>query len=153
MQPYFEGGSSMIEQAYQSRLTEGITRIYMVKDRIGGFGHQEINALFPAPEGNSPEEAPAPGPRLYYPPDEPRFQPIGEKMTGVWLDQLKECLELSYAELPLLWDADLMLGPKDEDGADTYVLCEINVSSVSPYPDWANPIIAATLGQILTSAR
>jgi hypothetical protein len=153
MQPYFEGGCSMIEQAYQSRLSEGITRIYMVKDRIGGFGHQQINALFPVLEGNSPEDAPSPGPRLYYPPGEPRFQRVGDKMTGVWLDQLKACLALPYSELPLLWDADLMLGPKDEDGTDTYVLCEINVSSVSPYPEWANPIIAETLEQILTSAR
>ncbi len=27
------------------------------------------------------------------------------------------------------------IGPKDANGDDTYVLCEINVSCVSPFPD------------------
>jgi hypothetical protein len=34
------------------------------------------------------------------------------------------------------------LGEKDEAGDDTYVLCEINVSSVAPYPDSATPLLA-----------
>jgi hypothetical protein len=33
-----------------------------------------------------------------------------------------------------LWDCDFLLGPKTASGADTYVLCEINASSVSPFP-------------------
>jgi len=37
--------------------------------------------------------------------------------------------------LPLLWDADFLYRPKTAAGADSYVLCEINVSSVSPFPD------------------
>jgi hypothetical protein len=37
-------------------------------------------------------------------------------------------------ELPVLWDADFLYGPKDASGADTYVLCEINVSSVDVFP-------------------
>jgi hypothetical protein len=44
------------------------------------------------------------------------------------------------------------LGPKHESGEDTYVLCEINVSSVSPFPDAALPLLAqATLAR--TKAR
>jgi len=35
----------------------------------------------------------------------------------------------------MLWDADVMYGEKDANGADTYVLCEINVSAVYPFPD------------------
>jgi hypothetical protein len=34
-----------------------------------------------------------------------------------------------------LWDADFLYGPKTVAGADSYMLCEINVSSVSPFPD------------------
>jgi hypothetical protein len=45
-------------------------------------------------------------------------------------------------ELPALWDADFLYGPKTADGCDTYVLCEINISAVSPYPDSAAPGVA-----------
>ena len=37
---------------------------------------------------------------------------------------------------------DFLLGPKDSNGKDTYVLCEINVSSVSPFPESALSEIA-----------
>jgi hypothetical protein len=54
--------------------------------------------------------------------------------------------------LPVIWDADFLYGPKDAIGADTYVLCEINVSSVYPFPDDALPSLAAeTLAQIKRS--
>ena len=39
--------------------------------------------------------------------------------------------------LPTLWDCDFLLGPKQADGQDTYVLCEINVCSVAPDPESA----------------
>jgi hypothetical protein len=49
---------------------------------------------------------------------------------------------IATVELPVLWDADFLLGPKDASGEDSYVLCEINVSSVSPFPDSAAPLLA-----------
>jgi hypothetical protein len=36
--------------------------------------------------------------------------------------------------LPVLWDADFLLGPRTPAGEDTYVLCEINASCVTPFP-------------------
>jgi glutathione synthase/RimK-type ligase-like ATP-grasp enzyme len=147
MSPYFEDGAKMIEQAYQPRLTEGITRVYMVGTKVGGFGHQAINALFPA---IGHEGSPTPGPRLYYPPNQAEFQSIGKKMETDWVSELVERLGMNQSELPLLWDADFFLGPKDSRGNDTYVLCEINVSCVTPYPEWANPLIAATLKEKLS---
>ena len=44
---------------------------------------------------------------------------------------------LETGGLPVLWDCDFLLGPKTASGADTYVLCEINASSVSPFPESA----------------
>ena len=44
--------------------------------------------------------------------------------------------------LPVLWDAKFMFGPKDAYGIDMYVLCEMNMSSVAPYPVLATPGIA-----------
>jgi len=38
----------------------------------------------------------------------------GERVAG-----LISCLKLRQRDLPLLWDADSLLGPKDETGADT----------------------------------
>ena len=42
----------------------------------------------------------------------------------------------------MIWDADFMLGPPNPDGTDSYVLGEINVSSVFPIPDEAPAEIA-----------
>jgi hypothetical protein len=49
-----------------------------------------------------------------------------------------------------LWDCDFLLGPKTASGADTYVLCEINASSVSPFPESA---IVPMAGAAVESAR
>jgi hypothetical protein len=132
----------IIDQAYQSRLPEGMIRCYLVHDQVAGFGHQAINALYPTPPGAPPEDAPQPGPRLYYPPDLPDFQALKHQLEQDWLPQMQALLDIPTEQLPALWDADFLLGAKDAAGADSYVLCEINVSSVSPYPDSATPILA-----------
>lgn len=121
---------------------------------MAGFGHQAVNALFPAPPSAPPSEAPQPGPRLYYPPDKPEFQAIKQRLEQEWLPAAQQLLEIPTGQLPILWDCDFLLGPKDSSGADTYVLCEINVSSVAPYPDSATPLIVeATRAQVDTARR
>ena len=42
----------------------------------------------------------------------------------------------------MIWDADFLYGPKDASGHDTYVLCEINISCVWPFPPRATTDIA-----------
>ena len=60
---------------------------------------------------------------------------------------VQQLLEIENDSLPILWDCDFLLGPKGNNGEDTYVLCEINVSSVAPYPEFAVPyIVDATIG-------
>ena len=148
-EPYFAGGESMIDQIYQRRLPDGMVRCYLVGDRVAGFGEQLVNALYPAEPGASPHEAPQPGPRLYYPPTRPDFQRLKDMLEQEWLEQLCREVGLGKAQLPILWDADFMYGEKNNNGADTYVLCEINVSSVYPFPDAAlAPLAAETLAQI-----
>jgi hypothetical protein len=142
MRPYFDLGHSMFEQPYQDRIGEGMIRVYLVGREVAGFGHQEAVALAPARrDGTLPDM----GPRLYYPPDEQRFQPIRNQTESRWIEEIQRTLGLTDSDLPLLWDIDLMYGPKDNEGNDTYVLCEINVSCVTPYPAWANPLIARQL--------
>ncbi|MCA1596375.1 MAG: Cj0069 family protein [Chloroflexi bacterium] len=146
---YFKGDGRIIDQAYQERLTDGMIRCYLVQDRVVGFGHQAINALFPAPLGSSPDTAPAPGPRLYHPPTKPEFRDILLKMKDEWLDALCDTLEIDTRMLPMIWDADFMYGPKSITDEDTYVLCEINVSSVYPFPDSALEPLAQAMKERL----
>lgn len=135
--PYFSGDGRMIDQAYQPRLPEGMVRCYLVHDKVAGFGHQAINALCPAPPGAPRDAAPQTTPRLYHPSSMPEFQPLKLQLEQQWVPAMQKLLEIDDAELPVLWDCDFLLGPRNEAGQDTYVLCEINVSSVSPFPDSA----------------
>jgi hypothetical protein len=148
-QPYFAAAGGMIDQAYQPRLPDGMVRCYVVRDRVAGFGEQRVNALYPAAPGTPVSETPQPGPRHYFPPSRPDFQRLREKLEREWVDELCELLGLEKSQLPVLWDADFLYGPKHADGVDTFVLCEINVSSVYPFPkDALVPLVAETSARI-----
>ena len=148
-EPYFAAGGGMIDQAYQARLTDGMVRCYLVRDRVVGFGEQLINALYPAPARRPSREAPMPGPRLYYPPTRLDFQTLKNKLERDWIGELCKTLALDRVQLPLIWDADFLYGPKDSAGVDTHVLCEINVSSVYPFPETAlAPLVAEVLAML-----
>lgn len=147
--PYFAVAGGMIDQAYQARLTDGMIRCYLVRDRVAGFGEQLINALYPTAPGAAASSAPPPGPRLYFPPTRADFQPLKAKLENEWLGELCRIVGVQQDELPILWDADFLYGPLDADGNDSYVLCEINVSSVYPFPDDAlAPLAAETRAQL-----
>ena len=79
----------------------------------------------------------------------PSFQNLKRKLEQEWVSAAQQLLEIPTESLPILWDCDFLLGPKLPNGDDSYVLCEINVSSVAPYPESAIPsIVAATLARI-----
>jgi hypothetical protein len=130
---YVEDGGGLVDQPFQARLSEGMIRCYVAGTRVAGFGLQKVTALL------SPE---APPPRTYHPPTLPECQDLRRLMEGEWIPGLQRLLDIDEADLPALWDADFLLGPKDAAGQDTYVLCEINVSSVAPYPETAAEPVA-----------
>jgi hypothetical protein len=141
--PYFEpaAGAHMIDQAWQPRLAEGMVRAYMVEDRVAGFGHQAINALHP--------EIAQPGPRLYHDADLPGFQRLRQQLESDWITRLRECVGLAPEQLPLLWDGDFMLGDAAPGEPQRFVLCEVNVSSVSPFPpSCIAPLVQAVIRRI-----
>jgi hypothetical protein len=144
---YFEDGS-VVDQPFQVRLSEGVVRCYMAGDRCAGFGHQKVKALVEAPAARA--EA---GSRLYTSNADPRFQRIRRLMEDEWVPQLIDLLDFSRRDLPMIWDADFMLGSKGPDGTDSYVLGEINVSSVFPIPDEAPAEIARRVADRLRSKR
>jgi hypothetical protein len=146
---YFLGPGRIIDQVYQERLTDGMVRLYLVRDKVVGFGHQEINALFPALPGSPPEVAPQPGPRLYYPASKPEFQILKTRMEVEWLPAMQELLDIDNQSLPVIWDADFLYGPKATSGEDTFVLGEINISAVYPFPESAlEPLVRDIQRQI-----
>jgi hypothetical protein len=150
--PYFSalgGTGRMVDQAWQPRLPEGMVRCYLVHGRVEGFGRQEIVALHPAPEGAPPSAAPTPTKRHYHSATMPEFQRLKRLLEDNWLPGLQQIFDIATEELPALWDCDFMFGPKDALGQDTYVLCEINVSCVSPFPDSAaEPLARAVTERI-----
>jgi hypothetical protein len=142
---YFEDGC-VIDQPFQARLSEGVVRCYMAGDGCAGFGHQKVKALVDAPAARAKA-----GQRFYTSNADPRFQRLRRLMEDEWTPQLTSLLDMSRRDLPLIWDADFMLGPPGADGADSYVLGEINVSSVFPMPDEAPAEIARRVADRLQS--
>lgn len=144
---YFESGGRIVDQPFQARHAEGMVRCYVVQDRVAGFGHQLVTALMdPAPGESAP---PLPEPRLYHGPTKPELQALKKRLESEWLPQMQELLEIDASAFPMLWDADFLLGPRSASGEDTYVLCEINSSSVYPYPDEAvEPLVRAVAARI-----
>jgi hypothetical protein len=139
---YFGWGGCIIDQPFQPRLPDGMIRCYMAGDRVAGFGHQYIKALIEPPPDGPDSPAAQPGPRIMHGPDAAPFQRLRAKMEAEWVPQMLETLGLARASVPVIWDADFLYGPRDAAGADTYVLCEINVSSCFAIPDEAPAAIA-----------
>jgi hypothetical protein len=142
---YFEDGC-VVDQPFQARLNEGVVRCYMVGDRCAGFGHQKVKALVDAPDARA--EA---GSRLYSSNADARFQRLRRLMEDEWTPQLTSLLDILPRDLPMIWDADFMLGSPAADGTDSYVLGEINVSSVYPIPAEAPAEIARRVADRLRS--
>jgi hypothetical protein len=149
---YFANQGCIIDQPYQARLPDGMIRCYMGADKVIGFGHQLIKALIPPPPEGPDSEAAQPGPRIMHPAAAPEFQALRAKMESDWTPQMMQLLDIDTESLPIIWDADFLCGPRDASDRDTYVLCEINVSSVFPFPEQA-PLEIARLARIRTLSK
>ena len=141
-EPYFATGGCIIDQPFQPRLPDGMIRCYMGVDKVVGFGHQLIKALIPPPPEGPDSPAAQPGPRIMHGADAEPFQKLGAKMEGEWTPQMMQVLGLDVTSLPIIWDADFLYGPRTASGDDSFVLCEINVSSCFAVPDQAPAAIA-----------
>ena len=156
---YASGGGRLVDQPYLPRIAEGLIRCYLVADEVVGFCRQY-------PEGRSPDELSAsdgevqapnrvfglPAAKTMFAPDEPTLGDLRRSFEGEWLAALQRLTGVETASLPVLWDADFVLGPRDDTGVDTYVLTEINVSAVAPFPEQAVPILAQAVARHLGGA-
>jgi hypothetical protein len=150
---YFAEEGCIVDQPFQQRLPDGMIRCYMSGDKVIGFGHQLIKALIPPPPEGADAKSAQPGPRVMYPASEPTFQELRGKMESEWTPQMMRLLDIDTQSLPAIWDADFLFGPRTASGEDTYVLCEINVSSVFPFPDQAPLAIARLASARLRSSK
>jgi hypothetical protein len=139
---YFAPQGCIVDQPFQPRLPDGMIRCYMSTDKVVGFGHQLVKALIPPPPEGPDSEAARPGPRVMHPASAAAFQVLRTKMESEWTPQIMQLLDIDAESLPIIWDADFLYGPRTASGEDTYVLCEINVSSVFPFPEQAPSEIA-----------
>jgi uncharacterized protein DUF6815 len=129
---YFAESGRIVDQPFQARHAEGMVRCYLVENRVVGFGAQRVTALMdPEPGESAP---PLPPPRVYFGPSKPEFQALKHLLESDWVPQMQSLLQIDADSLPLLWDADFLLGPRTAAGDDSWVLCEINVSAVFPFP-------------------
>jgi hypothetical protein len=151
---YFASDGCIIDQPFQVRLPDGMIRCYMGTNQVIGFGHQLIKALLPPPPEGPDSEAARPGPRIMHPASAPAFQALRTKMEQEWTPQMMQLLGIDEGALPIIWDADFLYGPRTATGDDTYVLCEINVSSVAPFPEEAPEEIARlAMARLLSSKK
>jgi hypothetical protein len=149
---YFAAKGCIIDQPFQSRLPEGMIRCYMGADKVVGFGHQLIKALIPPPPEGPDSPGAQPGPRIMHGPDAAPFQKLRAKMEEEWTPQMMQVLAIDATSLPIIWDADFLYGPRAASGDDSYVLCEINVSSCFAIPEEAPAVIARLALQRLQHA-
>ena len=150
---YFVPDGCIIDQPFQPRLPDGMIRCYVGVDRVVGFGHQRIKALIPPPPEGPDSPAAQPGPRSMHGAGAEPFQALRTSMETEWIPGLMQTLGLDRASMPIIWDADFLYGPRTSSGQDTYVLCEINVSSVFAIPDEAPAAIARLTRERLQSSE
>lgn len=141
---YFSGRGCMIDQPFQQRVAEGMIRCYMVHDKVVGFLHKRPG-LFAS--GGAPPQ------RVMHEDAAIGFKALRAKVEKEWVPAMQHLLDIETASLPVIWDADFLYGPKTEAGEDMYVLCEINVSSVFPFPEETVGKIAQAAVTCMLSAK
>lgn len=130
---YFSGNDVLIDQEWNPNIINGMVRCYLTGAKVTGFGYQEINALYPKR---------SPGQRYYFSEDCGLFRDLKNIMENNWVPQLQRITGITDEMLPVIWDADFFINKVNtEDTGKKYSLCEINTSSVSPFPESAIPYI------------
>lgn len=130
---YFAWSGCLVDQPFQERLADGLIRCYFVHDEVVGFRHQWPRGLLEPTTEAARQPAP---PTFCEDPDTPAYSLL-RRSAELWIPRMQQVLGLDTFTLPAIWDADFLYGPKTAAGEDTYVLCEINVSAVWPFPDQA----------------
>lgn len=152
---YFAWSGSLVDQPYQDRLAEGMIRCYMVHDEVVGFCHQWPKGLLADAGPSTGATSAGPSQSVMEDAAAPAHQALRVKVETEWVPEMRRILGLDRHSLPVIWDADFLHGAKTPAGDDSFVLSEINVSAVWPYPPQATTrlVEAATARLLEAKAR
>ena len=149
-EPYFAGAGTLIDQPFVTRLAEGMIRAYLVRSDVVGFAHQQPAATTPGGTTVSRDRVLGlPSAKTMYDATHPTFHALRTRLEEEWVPGMRNLVGVEDDQLPLIWDADFLYGPPTDTGEDTYILCEINISSVLPFPERAPRALALAVQQRL----
>ena len=138
---FFDNGGMLINQQWINNISNGMVRAYITGKKVSGFGYQETVALDP----NYPTSK-----RFYFSEHCGLFQDLRNILESTWIPQLLETHSISDDKMSLLWDIDFFIEDVNSKYPENkYILCEINVSSVSPFPPSCGKHMADMLRSIL----
>ena len=147
---YFADAGKLIDQPFVTRLAEGMIRAYLVRSDVVGFAHQQPAATTPGGTTVPLDSVLGlPSAKTMYDATHPNFDVLRTRLEDDWVPGLRKLVGVEDDQLPLIWDADFLYGPPTDTGDDTYILCEINVSSVLPFPQDAPRALASAVLQRL----
>jgi hypothetical protein len=135
---YFAWSGFLVAQPFQERLHDGMVRCYLSHDQVVGFCHQWPRGLLDVEHVSAARASSA-----MVGAEDPAYQRLKDQMQREWVPKMTALLGIERESLPVIWDADFLYGPRAPSGEDTYVLCEINVSAVWPFPPMAAWTVAA----------
>jgi hypothetical protein len=145
------GTAGLVDQEFVGGITRGIVRCYLVGGSVVGFARQYPEGAVPlgvldvTPDSRQPAQAVMglPSPKTMYPTDEPGFRGMRALLETDWVPGTLGLLGLGTDDLPALWDVDLLIADPEEGEVPRFVLCEVNVSSVIPFPPAAPHRVAS----------
>ncbi|HEX5008418.1 MAG TPA: Cj0069 family protein [Hyphomonadaceae bacterium] len=142
--PLFVHGA-VIDQSFNDNAAAGMVRCYMVQNRVAGFAVQQ-----PRIEGANAFAMQSA--KAMHGPDAPDLQDLRMSMEEEWTPGLQRLLAIETQSLPVLWDADFLLRPMGATSSSRFVLCEINVSCVSPFPATVPDMLSEAAARAISGA-
>jgi hypothetical protein len=150
-------GGSVVEQPFFPRAIEGMVRCYVSGSVVAGFAEHVPRGFSsrPASTGEAGEAAEAASgfEKVMYGPTAAGFRALRAAVESEWLPAMVALLGLDAASLPAIWDIDLLRGGTAAERDDGWVLCEINASCVSPFPEEAAEANARTAHARIAARR
>ncbi len=132
---------AVIDQAFNDNAAAGMVRCYLSQGTVVGFAEQQPRRAGQGAFGINSAKA-------MHKADALAFADLRRSMETDWVPAMQKILDLETARLPALWDADFFYRVPG-DTRSRFVLCEINVSCVSPFPETAPEAVAAAARRCL----
>ena len=148
------GAGGLVDQEFIGGVTRGIIRCYLVGGQVVGFARQYPKGAVPdgplrvvIGRGPSAQDVMGlPSPKTMYASVELALAGLRQRLETHWVPGILSMVGLGVGDLPALWDIDLLISDTfeaDGVGEPRFVLCEINASSVIPFPPEAPDRVAA----------